>query len=47
LDASSRGGVRFQNPVGSGRLSEEEKDYLEIRFPLLAGHLFMSLFPKN
>jgi len=37
---------RLQNPVGQGRLTPDLKSHLEIRFPLLARPVFMSLFPK-
>jgi hypothetical protein len=47
VDAAAREGARFQNPVGSGRLSPEIKSYMEIRFPLLFGSIFMNLFPSN
>lgn len=38
-------GMKFQNPVGSGRLSEELSSFLEIYFPVLRAQLFMSLYP--
>ncbi|MGK5085328.1 hypothetical protein WDW37_18740 [Bdellovibrionota bacterium FG-1] len=47
VDPTAREGARFQNPVGSGRLNAELKSYLEIRFPLLFGSIFMNLFPSN
>lgn len=40
------GAVKFQNPVGSGRLSQEVPMYLEIYFPVLRSQMFMSLFPS-
>lgn len=45
FDATSEAGVKFQNPVGSGRLGEASKSHLEIRMPLLARSLFMDLYP--
>jgi len=41
------GPIRFQNPVGSGRLLSDLKSHLEIRFPLLGTHVFMNLFPRS
>ncbi len=38
--------IRFQNPVGSGRLMPDLKSHLEIRFPLFGNSLFMNLFPR-
>jgi len=38
-------GIKFQNPVGSGRLSVELSAYLEIYFPVLRTQMFMCLFP--
>ena len=38
---------KLQNPVGTARLSDDLKTHLEIRFPLLARPLFMSLFPRQ
>jgi hypothetical protein len=37
--------IRFQNPVGSGRLLPETKSHLEIRFPLIGTSVFMNLYP--
>lgn len=39
--------VRFLNPVGSGFLDPKLHSYLEIKFPLLRAHMFMSLYPTN
>ena len=39
--------VRFQNPIGSGKLFPDLKSHLEIRFPLLGASVFMNLFPKS
>jgi hypothetical protein len=39
--------IRFQNPVGSGRLLEETKSHLEIRFPLIGTSVFMNLYPVS
>lgn len=41
------GTVRFQNPVGSGRLSEDLSTHMEIYFPVLRAQMFMSLYPAN
>ena len=43
----SEASVRFQNPVGSGRLSADLASYLEIYFPIFRSQIFMCLFPKN
>ena len=43
----STGAIRFQNPVGSGKLLPEMKSYLEIRFPLLGTSDFMNLYPRT
>ncbi len=40
-------GVRYQNPVASGKLLPELKSHLEIRFPLLGTSVFMNLFPRS
>lgn len=42
-----KAGVRFQNPVGHGRLMENVKTHLSICFPDLSSQMFMSLFPKE
>lgn len=39
--------LRFQNPVGFARLSDDLKTHLEIEFPLLKTSVYMSLFPKH
>lgn len=39
--------LKLQNPVGSGRLSQELSSHLEIYFPVLRSQMFMSLFPSN
>ena len=39
--------IKFQNPVGSGRLSTDLSSYLEFYFPVLRTQMFMSLFPAN
>lgn len=39
--------IRFQNPVGSGRLYPDLKSHLELRFPLLNATVFMNLFPRS
>ena len=41
------GAVRFQNPIGSGKLLSDSKAHLEIRFPLLGTSVFMNLFPRS
>jgi hypothetical protein len=38
-------GIKFQNPVGSGRLSVELSAYLEIYFPVIRSQMFMCLYP--
>lgn len=47
FDPKSESGVRFQNPVGSGRLGDSTENVLEIRLPLLARSLFMDLYPTT
>jgi hypothetical protein len=37
--------VVFQNPVGFAKLMDHVKTHLYVRFPDLASHMFMSLFP--
>lgn len=37
--------VRFLNPVASGVLDSRLQSYLEIKFPLLRAHMYMSLYP--
>lgn len=44
---NEKGLVRFQNPVGFGRLQPVSKTHLEIYLPLLRAQVFMSLFPKT
>ena len=39
--------IRFQNPVGSGRLPNDLKSHLELYFPLLGTNVFMNLFPRS
>lgn len=39
--------VKFQNPVGSGRLSQELSSYLELYFPVIRSQMFMCLFPSE
>ncbi len=39
--------MKFQNPVGSGRLSEDLTAYLEIYFPVIRSQMFMCLFPAE
>jgi len=40
-------GVKFQNPVGNGRLNADLATHLEIYFPVLRSQMFMCLFPVN
>ena len=40
-------GVKFQNPVGVGRLNADLSSHLEIYFPVLRSQMFMCLFPVN
>ena len=35
---------RFLNPVGSGVLDSKLQSYIEIKFPLLRAHMYMSLY---
>ncbi len=39
--------IRFQNPIGSGKLPPDLKSNLEIWFPLLGTSVFMNLFPRS
>jgi len=39
--------VRFQSPVGKGRITEELKSHLEIYLELLSKPIFMNLFPSE
>lgn len=46
-DAGRRQSLGFHYPVGSGRLIPGLTTHMELRFPLLAGSHFMSLFGKD
>jgi hypothetical protein len=39
--------VRFQNPVGSGRLTDDLASHMELYFPVLRSQMFMCLYPAN
>lgn len=39
--------VRYQNPVGSGRLFPDLKSHLELWFPLLGNSVFMNLYSRS
>ena len=41
----NEGQVKFQNPVGSGRLYPELTEYLQLYVPLFRTRMFMSLYP--
>ena len=41
------GKVVFQNPVGFAKIMDHIKTHLYVRFPDLASHMFMSLFPTE
>jgi hypothetical protein len=41
------GKATFQNPVGFARLMDHVKTHLYVRFPDLAAHMFMSLYPSE
>jgi hypothetical protein len=41
------GKVGFQNPVGFAKLMDHVRTHLYLRFPDLASHMFMSLFPSE
>lgn len=41
------GKVVFQNPVGFSKIMDHIKTHLYVRFPDLASHMFMSLFPSE
>ncbi len=38
--------VRFQNPVGSGRLVEDLATHMELYFPVLRSEMYMCLYPS-
>ncbi len=38
---------KFLNPVGSGTLDSRLLSYLELKFPLLRCHVFVSLYPQT
>lgn len=38
--------VKFQNPVGSGKLSDDLSSHMELYFPVLRSQMFMCLFPS-
>jgi hypothetical protein len=39
--------TKFLNPVGGGILDRNLQSYLELKFPVLRAHLFMSLFESR
>lgn len=39
--------VKFLNPIGGGILDRNLQSYLELKFPVLRAHLFMSLFESR
>jgi hypothetical protein len=41
------GKVVFQNPVGFAKVMDHIRTHLYLRFPDLASHMFMSLFPSE
>ena len=41
------GKVTFQNPVGFAKLMDHVRTHLYVRFPDLASHMFMSLYPSE
>ncbi len=44
---NEEGKVIFQNPVGFAKIIENNKTHLYLKFPDLASHMFMSLFPSG
>ncbi len=41
------GKVVFQNPVGFAKIMDQVRTHLYMKFPDLASHMFMSLFPSE
>ena len=41
------GKLVFQNPVGFGKIMDNVRTHLYVKFPDLASHMFMSLFPTE
>lgn len=41
------GKVVFQNPVGFAKIMDNIRTHIYVRFPDLASHMFMSLFPSE
>lgn len=41
------GKVIFQNPVGFAKLMDHVRTHIYVKFPDLASHMFMSLFPSG
>lgn len=39
--------LKFQNPVGFARLTDDLKTHMEIELPLFRTKVYMSLFPKQ
>src|SRR6185312_17132784 len=38
------GQLKYQNPVGSGKLNADLPSYMEIQFPILRAQMFMNLY---
>lgn len=47
ITQDAEGKVVFQNPVGFAKLMDNVRTHLYVRFPDLASHMFMSLFPSE
>lgn len=39
--------VKFQNPIGSGRLTDDLASHMELYFPVLRSQMYMCLYPVN
>lgn len=44
---NDEGKIVFQNPVGFAKIIESVKTHIYLKFPDLASHMFMSLFPTE
>jgi hypothetical protein len=40
------GRIRFQNPVGAGKLVSDLPTHMELNFPVIQSQMFMSLYPS-
>ncbi len=47
VTTSEDGSFVFQNPVGFAKILDHVRTHMYLRFPDLASHMFMSLFPSE